>query len=198
MILQQSSPSSYTQALSRSWCCNCCASVQHQQALLPAIEQPHCKNTSHPLKLCSHLLLYLPGSLPQLLGGGYLAASCCSIGPDRSTARMSATPRACRCGIKHPVPEPTSSTLLLGPTSGRAAMIAASRCSRECIMVRHRGHRGHSRVAPAFSVAPCLGLLQPTWHALFNGHSVAQYRASWCITERQPMPTTPFALHRTV
>eukprot|EP00882_Tetradesmus_deserticola_P034396 GHRQ01039439.1.p2 GENE.GHRQ01039439.1~~GHRQ01039439.1.p2 ORF type:complete len:115 (-),score=17.45 GHRQ01039439.1:75-419(-) len=73
--------------------------------------------------------LTAPASLPQLLGAGYSCCNCCTMAADTSTARMSSTPRARRCGMRQPVPDPTSSTRLQGPRPGSAAMMPASRCN---------------------------------------------------------------------
>lgn len=73
--------------------------------------------------------VYSPGSLPQTLGVGKRAVSCSSMATDRSTAVMSATPLACRWGMRQPVPEPTSSRRVLGPRPGIRPTISASLCS---------------------------------------------------------------------
>lgn len=69
-----------------------------------------------------------PGSFPHTLGAGKRASNCSSMAADRSTAVMSATPLACRCGMRQPVPAPTSSRRVSGPSPGMSPTISASLC----------------------------------------------------------------------
>jgi len=98
-----------------------------------------------------------PGSLPQTLGVGNLLLSCSNMHADRSTAVMSPTPLACRCGMRQPVPEPTSNTRVVGPSSGMRDTVFCSLCRTVEVMVSSLSARGmlQSRV-----LLPVLSLLE--------------------------------------